>query len=171
MTTSPMPYPDADSLPTDLREMLAERGNVNVYRMVTHSAGLAPCFLTMAADMFVKNSMPPAWRELAILRVGFRYRAAYEVHHHINIGRAVGLSEAGMTAAESGSVDGLDDGQALLVHLTDLLLDNHTLTDAEREDALTILRVEQLADFVLTVGFYQLVCNFLNTFGVTIEEA
>lgn len=27
----------------------------------------------------------------------------------------------------------------------------------------------QLADFTLTVGFYQLVCNFLNTFGVRPE--
>ena len=165
-----MPYPDADCLPGDLREMVAQRGNINVYRMVTHSPGLAPCFLTMAADMFVKNSMPPAWRELVILRVGFRYRAAYQIHHHVNIGRAVGLSDAGITAAESGSVDGLDDGQALLVRLTDRLLDNHTVTDTERDDALTILSVGQLADFVLTVGFYQLVCNFLNTFGVPIEE-
>jgi hypothetical protein len=49
------------------------------------------------------------------------------------------------------------------------LLDNHTLSDDQRAEALTLLRVNQLADFVLTVGFYQLVCNFLNTFGVTPE--
>ena len=53
--------------------------------------------------------------------------------------------------------------------LTDLLLDKHTLTDKQRAEALTLLTVNQLADFVLTVGFYQLVCNFLNTFGVTPE--
>jgi len=53
--------------------------------------------------------------------------------------------------------------------LTDLLLDNHTLTDTQRRDALKTLTINQLADLTLTVGFYQLVCNFLNTFGVTPE--
>jgi hypothetical protein len=32
-----------------------------------------------------------------------------------------------------------------------------------------LLTVTQLADLVMTVGFYQLVCNFLNTFEVTTE--
>lgn len=31
------------------------------------------------------------------------------------------------------------------------------------------LTVGQLSDLVVTVGFYQLVSNFLNTFGVTTE--
>jgi len=56
-----------------------------------------------------------------------------------------------------------------VLKLTDLLLDNHTLADAERADALHTLTVNQLADLTLTVGFYQLVCNFLNTFGVCPE--
>jgi 4-carboxymuconolactone decarboxylase len=36
-------------------------------------------------------------------------------------------------------------------------------------EALETLTVNQLADLTLTVGFYQLMCNFLNTFGVTPE--
>ncbi|MFD9547059.1 hypothetical protein ACFWBG_06720 [Nocardia salmonicida] len=36
-----------------------------------------------------------------------------------------------------------------------------------RAEALELLSVTEPADFVLTVGFYQLVCNFLNTFEVT----
>jgi hypothetical protein len=35
--------------------------------------------------------------------------------------------------------------------------------------ALDALGVERLADLVLTVGFYQLVCNFLNTFDITAD--
>ena len=45
------------------------------------------------------------------------------------------------------------------------------LTDTERDDALKTLTVNQLTDLTLTVGFYQLVCNFLNAFGVRPEEA
>lgn len=43
--------------------------------MVTHSPGLATSFLTMATDMFMSNDLPATLRELAILRVGYRYDA------------------------------------------------------------------------------------------------
>jgi hypothetical protein len=40
---------------------------------------------------------------------------------------------------------------------------------AIREEVLELLTVTQLADLVITVGFYQLVCDFLNTFHVTTD--
>jgi alkylhydroperoxidase family enzyme len=167
--TATFPYPELDTLSPQLREAVTNRASLNVYRMITHAPGLAPSFLTMASDVLQHNSLPHAWRELVILRVGYRYQADYEVHHHVNIGRAVGLSDDAIAAADSGSGHGLNDQEAALLRLTDLLLDNHTLSDDQRAEAFTLLSVNQLADFVLTVGFYQLVCNFLNTFGVTPE--
>jgi alkylhydroperoxidase family enzyme len=168
MTTT-FPYPDLGTLSPQLREAVTSRASLNVYRMITHTPGLAPSFLTMASDVLQHNSLPPSWRELVILRVGYRYRAHYEIHHHLNIARAVGLSDDAIAAADSGSGHGLSDQEAALVRLTDLLLDTHTLTDDQRAEALKILTVNQLADFTLTVGFYQLVCNFLNAFGVAPE--
>lgn len=167
MSSTPFPYPDLDALPPQLREAVTSRGSLNIFRMIMHSPGLAPNFLTLASDVLQHNSLPPAWRELAILRVGFRYRSDYEVHHHLNIGRAIGLSDDDIAAAESGWTQSLGGQQATVLRLTDLLLTNHTLSDAERAEALDTLSVNQLADLTITVGFYQLVCNFLNTFGVT----
>lgn len=37
-----MEYPDLSALPTELQEAVTTRGSVNVYRMITHSPGLAP---------------------------------------------------------------------------------------------------------------------------------
>jgi len=170
MTTTEFSYPDLDSLTAELQEAVTSRASLNIFRMITHSPNLASSFLTMAADVLQRNSLPATWRELVILRVGYRYRARYETYQHERIGRAIGLDAEAINAVESGGVDGLDAQQATLVQLTDLLLDNHTLSDTERDEALAIMSVNQLADFTLTVGFYQLVCNFLNTFGVTPED-
>jgi 4-carboxymuconolactone decarboxylase len=167
--TTPFPYPDLDTLTPQLREAVTSRASLNVYRMIAHSPGLAPSFLTMASDVLQHNSLPPSWRELVILRVGYRYQADYEIHHHLNIARAVGLSDDAIAAADSGSGHGLSEQEAAMLRLTDLLLDEHTLSDDQRTDALRLLTANQLADFTLTVGFYQLVCNFLNTFGVAPE--
>ena len=171
MTTSEFAYPDLDALSPDLREAVTSRASLNIFRMITHTPGLAPSFLAMASDVLQHNSLPATWRELAILRVGYRYHADYETYQHERIGRAIGLDHDAITAAKSGSTERLDPDATAVLRLTDLLLDNHTLTDAERDDALKTLTVNQLTDLTLTVGFYQLVCNFLNTFGVRPEEA
>jgi alkylhydroperoxidase family enzyme len=169
--TSEFAYPDPDTLPGELREAVTQRASLNIFRMISHTPNLAPGFLSMAADVLQHNSLPATSRELVILRVGYRYQAGYETYQHVNIGRAIGMREDAIAAAESGATDGLDEREALLLRLTDVLLDRHTLTDAERDEALTVLTANELADFTLTVGFYQMVCNFLNTFGVRPENA
>jgi alkylhydroperoxidase family enzyme len=162
-------YPDVAALPPELREAVTSRGSINIYRMVAHSLGLAPAFLEFAGAVFQANSLPAQLRELAVLRVGHSYGAGYEVHHHENIARWAGLSEAAMLAAKSGDSTGLPEQEAQILRWTDRLLVHHTLDGVERQAALEHLTVHQLTDLVLTVGFYQLVCNFLNTFEVTTE--
>lgn len=167
---NPLPYPDIDAIPEHLREAVTSRGSLNIFRMIAHSGGLAPNFYTLASDVLQHNSLTPTGRELVILRVGFRYRCTYELHHHLIIGRAIGMSEQEIAAAESGSTDDIGEQEGLLLRLTDLLLTNHTLSEEERAGALDTLSLNQLADLTITVGFYQLVCNFLNTFGVEPES-
>jgi 4-carboxymuconolactone decarboxylase len=169
MTSTELAYPDLEALSPDLQEAVTSRASLNIFRMIMHSPGLAPSFLAMASDVLQYNSLPATWRELVILRVGYCYRARYETYQHERIGRAIGLDQDAISAAQSGSTEKLAPDAAAVLRLTDLLLDNHTLTDAQRDDALKTLTVNQLADLTLTVGFYQLVCNFLNTFGVSPE--
>ena len=164
-----MDYPDLEALPQNLKDTLAQHAPVNIYRMVMHSPGLAPGFFVMADAMFQANSLPPHLRELAILRVGYRYCAPYETHQHKMIAGYAGLSTEAIAAAASGITDGLPQDEVSILAWTDQILDNHTLSGTDRENALALLTVTQLADLVMTVGFYQLVCNFLNTFEVTTE--
>jgi alkylhydroperoxidase family enzyme len=164
-----MEYPDLSALPAALQETVAAHNSLNIYRMITHSPGLAPGFFVMADAMFQANSLVPQLRELAILRVGYAYGATYETYQHKRIAGWVGLSDAAVAAAATGVADDLSDDEAAILTWTDALLRHHTLDEIERANALQRLTATQLADLVLTVGFYQLVCNFLNTFDVTTE--
>jgi 4-carboxymuconolactone decarboxylase len=168
--TTEFAYPDLDTLSPDLQRAVTDRASLNIFRMIMHTPGLAPSFLAMASDVLQYNSLPATWRELVILRVGYRYHAGYETYQHERISQAIGLDHDAISAAKSGSTEKLDPDAAAVLKLTDLLLDNHTLTDAQRDEALRTLTVNQLADLTLTVGFYQLVCNFLNAFGVNPED-
>ena len=61
------------------------------------------------------------------------------------------------------------DGEAAVLVATDRLLAGRTLGESERDEALAHLTVNQLADLVFTVGFYQLVGAFITTFDVTTD--
>jgi 4-carboxymuconolactone decarboxylase len=111
-----MEYPDPTALPQELRATVEAHNSLNVYRMITHSPGLAPGFFVMADAMFQANSLPAQLRELAIIRVGRVYGATYEVFQHERIGGWVGLSADAIAAAATGSTEGLPDDEAA-VHL------------------------------------------------------
>ena len=164
------PPPDLDTLPDALRHEVLSRRSLNVYRMIMHTPAVAPAFLTLSDALRHATSLPGDWRELAILRVGHRYAAPYEIHHHEQLGRSVGLAEPALAATRPGGDTAvLDERQRQVLRLTDELLDTHGLAAASRDQALAWMSTSQLADLVLTVGFYQLVCNFLNTFQVAVE--
>src|SRR3546814_1167073 len=76
-----------------LQQELARRRNRNVFRMLMHSPEAAPGFLAMTDAARGRNALPAVLRELTIVRVGRRYGAPYEVHHHERIGREAGMSE------------------------------------------------------------------------------
>jgi 4-carboxymuconolactone decarboxylase len=162
-----MEYPDLSALSAELQEDVTSRGSLNVFRMMMHSPTLAPGVLALGDAVLRHNSLPDPLRELAVVRVGHAYRAAYEIHHHEDIARLVGLGEEAIAAAATGSPEGLSAAEAAVLAATDRLLARHSLDDAERKELLAFLTVNQLADLVITVGFYQLICDFLNTFEVT----
>ncbi|MEU5952392.1 carboxymuconolactone decarboxylase family protein [Streptomyces sp. NPDC047525] len=165
-----MEYPDLSQLPVELQEAVTSHGSLNIFRMIMHSPVLAPGVLRLGDAILQRNSLPDTLRELAIVRVGRVYGAAYEVHHHEKAARLVGLGDEALAAADTGSAVKLSGPEAAVLAATDQLLDRHTLDDAAREELLAFLTMNQLADLVITVGFYQLICDFLNTFEVAVED-
>lgn len=165
-----MHYPDLDSLSDELKAIVAGKNNANVYKMLMHTPNLAPSFTAMADAVMWSKAWPATWREIAIVRVGRRYDAPYEVHQHEAIGRLMGLSDEKLAALVIGADQSdLDEAERLIVRLTDAICANHKLSDAERAEAMALMNPNQFADFVMTVGYYQMVSNFLNVFAVEIE--
>lgn len=166
-----MHYPDLDSLSEELKAIVAGKNNANVYKMLMHTPNLAPSFTAMADAVMWSKAWPATWREIAIVRVGRRLDAPYEVHQHEAIGRLIGLSDEKLAALVIGADQSeLDQAERLIVRLTDAICANHTLSDAERAEAMALMNPNQFADFVMTVGYYQMVSNFLNVFAVEIED-
>lgn len=166
-----MHYPDIDALPDHLKEIIRGKLGANVYKMLMHTPNVAPGFTAMADAVMWSKTWSAQLRELAIVRVGQLYASPYEVHQHKQIGRRAGLSEAQLAAcALDADQSALNDGERSILRWTDAIVSKHRLAQADIDAAVALLGVNGFADFVLTVGFYQAVCNFLNVFDVQVED-
>jgi alkylhydroperoxidase family enzyme len=167
-------YPSLDTLSPRLQAELKKRvapDRGNVWKMLMWSPAMAEPFIDFNDAVRYKIALPDDQRELVILRVGNLCEAAYEVHHHTRIAREVGMSEALIRAAATGSsAAGLDDTQKLLLDLTDDLVEDRRASDANLAKAIKTFGPDGLTEIIMLVGCYVLACMFLRTFGIDIEQ-
>jgi AhpD family alkylhydroperoxidase len=172
MTDAGLPLPTDDELAPEAAEILAALPPLNVFRAVAAlPASLRP-FLELGASLLSGESLTPAERELAILRVAHVTGAAYERQQHEQLAAAVGLDAAqiAVTASDDPAA-GLDGDGALLCAATDEITRDVRLSDS------TLARVRErwgddgARELILTVGYYNMVSRYLESARVPLEEA
>lgn len=166
-----IPYPDPATLEPATVEFLARLPDLNIFRMLAGGEGLLAAFSRFGNHLLYKTALDPVLREIAIVRVGVRTGASYELHQHEEISRRLGMSEELLAAVGEGpDAAGLDELQGLVVAYTDDLIVNVRASDATFEPLRRLLTTRQLQELTVTIGFYLAVARYLETFGVDIEE-
>ena len=165
-----VPYFDMSKAPPEYVALLAARRPLNLYRMLPHAGPAGQGFLKLGGALLRDNALDSKLREIAILRVGILSRAGYEVHQHKRLARKVGLSEAKIAALEVGAdTSALDELELKVLRFTDQLVHHVKAPDDMWQDLGRHLDHRQMAELVLTVGFYMMVSRFLENFEVDIE--
>ncbi|BBX17546.1 carboxymuconolactone decarboxylase [Mycolicibacterium duvalii] len=144
-----------------------ESGNA-IATLVQHP-DLAGAYLPFSAYLLTESTLPPALRELAILRLAHRADCAYEWTHHVPMGRAVGLTDADIDAARGA--DAATDLHRLIIAAVDQLFDRTTISEQTWQALTGFLERRALMDLVFTVGGYLALAMGLNSFGVQPESA
>lgn len=164
------PYFDLAKAPPSYTEMLGQRKPLNLYRMLPHAGKAGEGFLKLGGALLRDNVLDSKLREVAILRVGLLSGSSYEVHQHRHVARKVGLSDAKVAALEIGAdTSALDDAEKMVLAFTDQLV-HHVKAPDEMFDAMTQrFSAGEVAELVLTIGFYMMVSRFLENFEVDIE--
>jgi len=169
---SRIPYFDMAEAPASYTDLLKGRPTLNLYRMLPHAGPAAEGFLRLGGALLRDNALDSRLREIAILRVGILSGASYEVHQHRKVAQRVGLAEAKVAALELGAdTSALTDVERLVLQFTDQLV-HHVKAPDEMFAALSAhFNHREMAELVLTVGFYMMVSRFLENFEVDIEPA
>jgi alkylhydroperoxidase family enzyme len=167
-----IPYPDPSALTAELRDYLERGNNMNILRMLSNaSPAVFEGFNRLSQGLMIRSPLDAQLREVAILRVGYLSKAAYEIYHHEAIGRAVGLSDEQLRAVERGVADPiLTPAQQAIMRFADDVVLNVRAGDATLAEARKYLDDSALVDLIMVIGCYMMVARLLETTGVEIDE-
>jgi 4-carboxymuconolactone decarboxylase len=76
-----------------IREFMARRGELNVFRLLAHAPAVFVGWTQMVDEMLDSPTFTLRMRELIILRVAHLQDAPYEVSQHMDLARSAGLTE------------------------------------------------------------------------------
>ena len=166
-------YYDVDQSTGKHAEFLGKlKPHLNIYRMLANSEYGLKGFVRMGNALLHRCELDPILRELAIVRVGRLSRAAYEVFQHERIAREVGVEEGKIAALRDSTIEAavFSDNDKAVLRYTDDVVRNVRASDRNLKGVQAFLSPGAVVELTLTIGYYMMVCRFLETSGVEGEE-
>ena len=161
-----IPYPDVATLPDVMRKMLAGTP-LNVVRIGAHaSPALFEAQGRLGWAIANPEVLDPRLRETVILRVAHLSNSDYELHHHVPLGRAAGLTEGELAALASGDYASLNPLFAAAARFTDEVVTKLTPSDETLASLRKLVSDQVLVNVVLTIGCYMSLARLIAVTGI-----
>src|SRR6202166_695487 len=152
------------------REILGKNRNANIFRMMSYSPSYFEQYCRLGNAIRFKGELDPVVRELAITRTGILCEAPYEVVAHKRIGKGVGVTDEQNAALENWkSATCFNEVQRAALAFTDEVVTMRRPTDATFSAIAAKLTPGALVELQLSVGFYIMTSNVLETFGIDMQ--
>ena len=168
-----LPYYEVENATGKHAEFLDKiKPHLNIYRMLANSEAGLKGFVRMGNALLYRCELDPKLRELAIIRVGRLSRAAYEVFQHERIGREAGVTEDKIVALRDATPEApaFNDNEKAVLRFADDVVRNVKASDKNLKAVQAFLSPGAVVELTLTIGYYMMVCRFLETTGVEDEE-
>lgn len=165
-----IPYPDLATLPEITRQTVASVP-LNIVRICAHAS--LPLFEAqgqLGRAVATPDVLEPRLRETVILRVAYLSNSDYELHHHIPLGRAAGLTEAELGFIASGNYATLDPLLAAAAHFTDEVVSQLTPSDATLDQLRRISSDQIVVNIVLAIGCYMSIARLIAVTGIERDD-
>jgi 4-carboxymuconolactone decarboxylase len=144
---------------------------LNIFRTLQHHPRLSQAWTGFGRYILAESTLPPRHREMTMLRIGWLCQSDYEFGQHARIALGIGITQAELLAITQGPTDpAWGPFERALLQGVDELHSEAFLSDASWAALSHEYSVEQMMDYVFTVGQYNLVSMALNSLGVEREE-
>lgn len=169
-----IPYATPETMSTEIRAVLAGRRQINIFRMLANSENVGPGVLSLGRKMSIESSLPPAEREVVILRVAQLSNCPFMKHEHTAVSRRHKLSDLWIDAVAQYPADSslavLSDFEQLLVRFVDDVVINSNASDEHFAAMAEHYDNSVLVELVLLIGFYMMIGRAMNTFDIELQD-
>jgi alkylhydroperoxidase family enzyme len=172
----PLPEDEWDG---DIAEMLSAPlagtapplGEHNIFRTLARHPELFRRWAQFGGYLLVRGELPPADRELMILRTAVRCRCSYEWGQHVRIASRLGIERDAIDRVLRGpDAPGWSEHQAALLRAVDELHDGARLSDVTWDALRARYDDAQMIELLMLIGQYHMVAFALNSLGVELDE-
>jgi 4-carboxymuconolactone decarboxylase len=166
---SRIPLAEIDQQPEPIRDFLARRGALNVFRVLANAPDVFAGWTQLVDELFDSPTFTLRIRQMIILRVARLQNCRYELGQHIDIARDAGLTEAQISAiveTEDFDTAGFTDTERVLLDVVTELCSTHRLSDQAFAAGHTMLGDEAFTELLMLVSCYYGLALVLNAVDV-----
>ena len=154
------------------RDIAAERGSIpELYQALLNSPPIASGWEKLLTAVRNRTLLPPALREIAILRVAVLNRAPYEFTAHLPHALAAGVSETQVEALRAHDMPpiaaGFDEDALMVIELCDAMTRDIEVPDALYARLRARFDPRGIVEMVTTVAAYNMVSRLLVALQIT----
>jgi 4-carboxymuconolactone decarboxylase len=166
-----IPYPEASKLSPIAQQRIAELP-LNIVKITAHAS--VPLFEAqgqLGRAVQSPEGLEPRLREAVILRVAELSNSAYELFHHIPLGRAAGLTEVELGALTVANYSALNPLLAAAARFTDEVVTRLSPSDETLANLRKLVSDQVILNIVLTIGCYMTISRVVAVTGIEPEAA
>jgi 4-carboxymuconolactone decarboxylase len=138
------------------------RGRISpLYSVLLNSPELASGWEQLFTAIRQKTSVPPALRELVILRVAVLNGAQYEFEAHVPHALAAGMTQEAIERLRRDDLSGFKGLELLVIRYTDAITHDLVVPEALYPELDKAFDVKTLVELTATIAGYNMVSRFL----------
>jgi 4-carboxymuconolactone decarboxylase len=169
---SRIPLTTVDQQSEPIREFMARRGDLNVFRLLANAPHVFVGWAQMVDELFDSPTFNLRMREVIILRVAHLQGSRYELAQHTGIARGAGLTEQQINAiVGTGDLDaaGFSSTERTALDVVTELCTTHRLRDDSFAAARGVLGDEALTELLMTISCYYGLALVLNAVDLEVD--
>jgi 4-carboxymuconolactone decarboxylase len=169
---SRIPLASIEDQPEPVREWMARRGNLNVFRLLANAPQVFVGWTQMIDELFDSPTFDLRMREIVILRVAHLQGSRYELSQHVGIARRTALTEQQINAIlGTGDLDtaGFSATERTALDATTELCNTHQLSDDTFAAAQAAFGDEAFTELLMVLSCYYGLALVLNAADLDID--
>jgi 4-carboxymuconolactone decarboxylase len=138
------------------------RGRLSpLYTVLLNSPEVASGWEQLFTAIRQKTAVPPALRELVILRIAVLNRAQYEFDAHVPHALAAGMTQQAIDRLKRDDISGFRDLELLVIRYTDAMTRDVNVPEALYPQLHQAFDAKTLVELTATIAGYNMVSRFL----------